>query len=187
MGRLTLSAKEERKGYVLNGVMDKRWTGKQGAALLKVSQRHLWRMLAAYRGMGPAALGHGNRGSQPANKTPAAVRDQVVTLAAGKYAGVNDTHLAELLGEREGVRVARSTLQRLLRQAGIRSPKKRRAPRRRSRRERYPQEGLLLQVDGSPHAWLEDRGPRLTLIGAIDDATGTVPYALFLEQEDSQG
>lgn len=46
---------------------------------------------------------------------------------------------------------------------------------------------MLLQIDSSPHAWLEDRGPRLTLIGAIDDATGTVPYALFREQEDTQG
>jgi hypothetical protein len=46
---------------------------------------------------------------------------------------------------------------------------------------------MLLQIDGSPHTWLEDRGPRLTLVGAIDDATGTVPSALFREQEDTQG
>ena len=46
---------------------------------------------------------------------------------------------------------------------------------------------MLLQVDGSRHDWLEGRGPYLTLLGAMDDATGTVPYALFREQEDSQG
>ena len=45
----------------------------------------------------------------------------------------------------------------------------------------------MLQIDGSPHDWLEGRGPRLTLVGAIDDATGKIPYALFREQEDSQG
>jgi hypothetical protein len=50
-----------------------------------------------------------------------------------------------------------------------------------------PQEGMLLQLDGSPHTWLESRGPQLTLLLAIDDATGTVPYALFREQEDTQG
>ena len=55
------------------------------------------------------------------------------------------------------------------------------------RRERYPQEGMLLQIDGSRHDWLEGRGPRLTLIGAVDDATGTVPFALFREQEDAHG
>ena len=33
----------------------------------------------------------------------------------------------------------------------------------------------MLQVDGSPHDWLEGRGPMLCLIGAIDDATSKVP------------
>jgi hypothetical protein len=46
---------------------------------------------------------------------------------------------------------------------------------------------MLLQVDGSRHDWLQGRSPYLTLVGAIDDATGTVPYALFREQEDAQG
>jgi hypothetical protein len=49
------------------------------------------------------------------------------------------------------------------------------------------QEGMLLQLDGSHHRWLENRGPWLTLILAVDDATGTVPYALFREQEDTLG
>jgi len=46
---------------------------------------------------------------------------------------------------------------------------------------------MLVQIDGSLHDWLEGRGPYLTLVAAIDDATGTVPYALFREQEDAQG
>jgi hypothetical protein len=50
-----------------------------------------------------------------------------------------------------------------------------------------PQEGMLLQVDGSHHNWLEDRGPRLTLLVAVDDATGTIPYALFRQNEDTSG
>jgi hypothetical protein len=50
-----------------------------------------------------------------------------------------------------------------------------------------PQEGMLLQLDGSHHRWLENRGPWLTLFLAVDDATGTIPYALFREQEDTLG
>ncbi len=50
-----------------------------------------------------------------------------------------------------------------------------------------PQEGMLLQLDGSHHLWLEDRGPWLTLLLAVDDATGTAPHALFQEQEDTRG
>jgi hypothetical protein len=52
---------------------------------------------------------------------------------------------------------------------------------------RYPCEGMLLQTDGSQHDWLEGRGPKLCLIGAIDDATNKVPYALFQEQETTEG
>ena len=50
-----------------------------------------------------------------------------------------------------------------------------------------PQEGMLLQLDGSYYAWLEDRGPWLTLLLAVDDATGTVPYGVLREREDTQG
>jgi hypothetical protein len=70
---------------------------------------------------------------------------------------------------------------------GLSGPRKRKAPKHRSRRERYTQEGMLVQIDGSRHDWLEGRGPWMTLIGAIDDATGKVLYALFREQEDAIG
>ena len=46
---------------------------------------------------------------------------------------------------------------------------------------------MLLQLDGSRHAWLEERGPWLTLLAAIDDATGTIPAAVFRTQEDAAG
>lgn len=108
-------------------------------------------------------------------------------LARDRYGGFNHCHLTEMLTEREGICLSRSTVRRILTEAGIRSPRKRRPPGHRSRRERYPCEGMLLQLDGSQHDWLEGRGPKLTLIGAIDDATGKVPYALFRYQEDAQG
>ena len=57
----------------------------------------------------------------------------------------------------------------------------------RCRRERMPQEGVLVQIDGSYHNWLESRGPWLTLLFAVDDATGTIPWALFSEREDAKG
>jgi hypothetical protein len=50
-----------------------------------------------------------------------------------------------------------------------------------------PQEGVLVQIDGSYHNWLESRGPWLTLLLAVDDATGTIPWALFSEREDAKG
>ena len=92
-----------------------------------------------------------------------------------------------MLAKREGIKLSRSTIRRILLTGGMRSLRGRRAPRRYSRRERYPQEGMLLQINGSRHDWLQGRGPHLTLVGAVDDATGTVPFALFRQQEDAHG
>jgi hypothetical protein len=46
---------------------------------------------------------------------------------------------------------------------------------------------MLVQIDGSRHAWLEERGPWLCLLAAIDDATGKLAAAVFREEEDAAG
>lgn len=187
MKELIVSTKAQGRVRVLNNVLAGTLKVREGAMLLGVSERHTWRLLGAYRREGVAAVVHGNRGRPPAHTLPAELRAQALTLAQTMYRGCNDTHLVELLAEREGLHLSRATWQRWRHAAGLKSPRQRRAPRHRSRRERMPQEGLLLQWDASPHAWLQDRGPRLTLVGAIDDATGEVVAATFRGQEDAQG
>jgi len=184
---VTLNRKEQRRLVVLNQVEVGRMTGREASEVLGLSLRHVRRLLAAYRKEGAAALAHGNRGRKPHHALDEGVRKQVLELVQSTYIGCNHRHTTELLAEREGIVLSRSSVRRILLGAGIKSPRKRRAPKHRSRRERYPQEGMLLQIDGSRHDWLEGRGSYLTLIGAIDDATGKVPYALFREQEDAQG
>ena len=101
------------------------------------------------------------------------------------YAGTNHTHLSELLSEREGIDIGRSTLRRILVNAGLSSPRSRRPPKHRVRRQRMPREGMLIQMDGSHHPWLGNQAPPFTLLIAVDDATGTVVDALFCDQEDA--
>ena len=187
MRGLTLTTKEQTRLCIMNGVLERQWAIAEAAQLLSVSERHAWRLLAAYRKEGAAALAHGNRGRPPSNATTTAVRAQVVILASEHYRGVNHTHFTELLAEREGISLSRSTVRRLLVGAGLASHQRRRPPCHRYRRERMPQEGMLVQIDGSHHRWLGESGPWLTLLLAVDDATGTVPYALFREQEDTEG
>jgi transposase len=177
---VTLNAKEQKWLMVLNRLGE-------GAGVLGLSVRQLRRLLARYRKEGAAGLVHGNRGRRPYNKVDDTVRARVNELAVSKYAGLNNQHFSEVLAEREGLRLSCSTVRRVLLGSGMSSPRKRRAPRHRGRRERYPQQGMLLQIDGSYHDWLEGRGPRLCLVGAIDDATGEVPHALFRLEEDTQG
>ena len=184
---LTLSKDEQMRLRVLNEVEGGRLRAGEAAVMMKVSARHARRLRAAYRREGAAGLAHGNRGRRARNAVAAEMAERVVSLVRERYRGVNQQHLTELLEEEQGIRLSRSTVRRVLLRAGIGSPRTRRAPRHRGRRERKPCEGMLLQVDGSPHDWLEGRGPRLCLVGAIDDATSHVPAAVFRRQEDIEG
>ena len=110
----------------------------------------------------------------------------VVHLARTRYAGANHTHLSELLAERESIDIGRTTLRRILLDAGLSSPRRRRPPKHRVRRQRMPREGMRIQMDGSRHPWLGDQAPPFALLIAVDDATGAVVDALFCGQEDSR-
>jgi transposase len=184
---ITMTSRDQRRAWILTKLLVGEVTTTEAAALLSLSERQVWRLRRAFERDGPAALVHGNRGRPSSRRLAEAVRAQIVELARTTYDGANDSHLAELLAEHEGIEIGRSSLQRLLRGAGLASPRRRRPARHRSRRDRMPQEGLLLQTDGSRHDWLEGRGPRLTLVGAIDDATGRMTAATFRDQEDVAG
>ncbi len=184
---IALTQQEQQRVHVLTRVHAGALRAWEAAQLLRLSLRHVRRLLVRLRQQGLAALAHGNRGRPSPRRLAEEVRARVLTLARTTYAGVKDHHLAELLQEHEGLRLSRRTVQRLLRAAGIGSPRTRRPPRHRRRRERMPQAGLLVQLDGSQHPWLEDRGPRLVLHAAIDDATGKVLGGVFRLEEDTQG
>ena len=187
MRGLTLTQREQARLQVLNSVLEHQIQVDGAAQVLGVSKRHLWRTLAAYRKEGAAALAHGNRGRPPRNATPEGTKAEVGYLARTSYPGANHTHLTELLAQREGIVLGRSTVRRILVSAGIPSPCRRRPPRHRVRRQRMPHQGMLVQIDGSHHPWLEERGPRFALLLAVDDATNTVPHALFHQEEDTCG
>jgi transposase len=187
MKGLTLNMKEQTRLCILNTVLERKCTVVEAAQLMGVSERHVWRILAAYRKEGAAVLAHGNRNRLPSNSISSTVKAKVITLATGRYQGVNHTHFTELLAQREEIVLSRSTVRRLLVSVGLTSPRHRQQPCHRYRRERMPKEGMLVQIDGSHHRWLEERGPWLTLLLSVDDATGSVPCALFQRQEDTEG
>lgn len=184
---ITLDGQEQVRLVVLGRVDRGELTAVAAAELLGLSERQVRRLLAGYRRDGAAAVAHGNRGRTPAHALAPDLVARVVALVRDRYAHCNHQHLSELLAEREGIVLPRSSLRRVLLAAGVPGPRTRRAPKHRSRRERMTQEGMLLQIDGSRHAWLGDQRPLLTLVAAIDDAVGTVPHALFREQEDAHG
>ena len=182
-----MKQQEQARIQVLNSVLEHHLPIAQAAEIMGISERHTKRLLAAYRKDGPAAVAHGNRGRRPHNAVPEEAAAAVVKLASNGYAGANHSHLTELLREREGIDLSRPTVRRILVKAGLGSPRSRRSQQHRFRRKRMPQEGMLIQVDGSPHPWLEDRGPRFVILLAVDDATGVVAQAIFHPSEDTRG
>jgi len=182
-----LSQKELQRVNVISRCVKGDMACARAAELLSLSVRQVRRLKKRLREQGEAALAHANRGRPSPRRLPSRVRHAVVRLARTSYAGFNDHHLCEKLCEVEGFSLSRETLRRMLRQAGIGSPRQRRAPAHRQRRLRSACEGELVQLDGSPHDWLEGRGPGLTALGMQDDSTGKILAAQFFPSETALG
>ena len=144
MKGVTLNQKEQARHQVLNAILEHQLPVPQAAEVLEVSERRAWRLLAACRREGAAALSHGNRGRQPRNTVPEETAAAVIILASEKYAGFNHSHLTEVLAEREDIHLIRQAVSRLLNRHGLTSARCHRPPKHRVRRERMPQEGMLL-------------------------------------------
>ena len=147
-----------------------RVTGRGGAEVLGLSLRQVRRTVAAHRKEGAAGLAHGNRGRTSSRKTPAAMHSEILDLARNRYSDHNDTLFTEKLEKLHDIEVSRSTVRRSRRSIAQGSPSKRRPPRHRTHRERHPLEGMLLQLDGSPHQWLEGRGHGRALVPPVPGA-----------------
>src|SRR5579863_3450170 len=183
----TLSQKELQRVSVISACIKGDMACARAAELLCLSVRQVKRLKRRMREDGEAALAHANRGRPSHRRLPDTVRRRILQLARTTYTGFNDHHLREKLVEREGFALSRETLRRLLRQQGLGPPRKRRAPAHRQRRLRSARIGELVQLDGSPHDWLEGRGPRLTALGMQDDATGKILAAQFFSSETAFG
>jgi len=182
-----LSQKELQRVSVIGACIKGELACARAAVLLCVSVRQVKRLKKRMREEGEAALAHANRGRRSPRRLADDAVAQIVQLARGTYAGFNDHHLCEKLVEREGFSLSRESLRRLLRKNGIGSPRKRRAPAHRQRRLRSARIGELVQLDGSPHDWLEGRGSRFTALGMQDDATGKILAAQFFPSETTFG
>src|SRR5260370_33760770 len=178
-GTVAVSQRELQRVAVISRCVKGELACARGAGLLCVSVRKIKRLKKRMREDGEAAWAHANRGRPSHRRLPQAVRERIVQLSRGSYAGFNDHHLCEKLVEREGISLSRETLRRLLRQQGLGSPRKRRAPAHRQRRVRSAQLAELVQLDASLHDCLERPGPPLTPPGMQDDATRNILPAQF--------
>ena len=146
-----MSQLEQTRLHLLNSVLEYQLPVIQAAEIMGASERHAWRLLAAYRREGAAAFAHPNRGLQTTQHDLRRRGESGGQPASTAYAGANHTHLTELLKERELIVLSRPTVRRILSRAGIPSPRDRRPGKHQVRRQWMPQAGKLVQIDGSFH------------------------------------
>jgi transposase len=187
METFTMSRKELPRPGLLAAAVAGRITHREGAAALRITPRQFQRLKQRFREGGPLAVRHQGRRRPSHRRLAAGVGAQVQALLQDRYAGFNDTHLTEKLRELHGLAVSRESVRRLRRALGWPAVHRRRPAQHRARRPRAAAAGQLLQIDGSPFPWLEGRGPAMTLLGAIDEATSTVIALHFRPTEDLHG
>jgi hypothetical protein len=182
MELFTMTDRELRRLEAMQRIEGGDLTQPEAALRLALSGRQVKRLWRAYRLGGPRALCSRRRGRPSNNRCDPEVLARAVELVARQYVDFGPTLACEKLAERDGLEVKRETLRKAMIAAGFWTPHRRRRvvhpP-----RERRPQRGELIQGDGSPHAWFENRGPRCSLLVFIDDATSSIGAARFAPQE----
>ena len=186
-GILSMSQKERQRYHVLKTVWDGGITLKEAGQAMRVSYRHAKRLKKRLERHGARGLIHGNRGRPAPNGVKPAVKERIIELSKDPYANFNDTHFTEKLNEQEGIRISRETVRRLRRTNGMKAKRKRRPKKHHRRRLREAQEGMMVLWDGSPHKWFGDDEAPCCLMAAVDDATGQLLEAFFIEYEGSFG
>jgi transposase len=182
--RIALSQRERDRLRVLHEIRQKQITQREAARRLKISGRHVRRLLVAVEKRGDRALLHGLRG-RPSNRRLAARWERkILTRVRERYADFGPTLAAEHLAQ-EGLPVSRETLRKWMVKASLWRPRAQRVKSIHVWRERRASFGELVMQDSSPFRWLEERGPACQLIAVIDDATSRF-YARFTEQDTTE-
>jgi hypothetical protein len=147
--------------------------------------RQVRRLCTAYERHGPTGLASRKRGKPSNRRLSEAFQQRATEIVRELYCDFGPTLAQEKLLELHGVRVAKETLRKWMATAGIWLTRAKRLPKAHQPRHRRACFGELVQIDGSPHAWFEDRGPSCTLLVYIDDATGRLMELRFVEVESA--
>jgi hypothetical protein len=182
--RIALSQRERDRLRVLHEAKRKQITQIEAARRLKISDRHLRRLLVGLRNLGDRAVLHGLRGRPSNRRLTARFEQQILTRVRQRYADFGPTLAAEHLAQ-EGLPVSRETLRKWMVKASLWRPRAQGIKTIHVWRERRASFGELVMQDSSPFRWLEERGPACQLIAVMDDATSRF-YARFTEHDSTE-
>lgn len=181
--QITMSTKEANRISILEKLKTKELQQKKAANILGLSVRHVRRLFQKYQRDGAAGITHRLRGIPSNNRADAKTLDIAVGVVKTQYHDFTITLAHEKLIAHHQFSYSIETLRHALIRDGFWHPKRQPKPVIYQIRERRSSEGELIQIDGSPYAWFEDRGPYCTLLVYIDDATGKLLWLEFTESE----
>lgn len=185
-GVVSMSAKERHRLRVVQAVHERQLKQVEAARELGLSVRQIKRLVKPWRQSGAAGLVSRRRGQPSNRRIGEAEREEMLYQVRRRYADFGPTLAAEYLQRKHGFTRSVETLRQWMIEDGLWKPKRQRKKQVFQLRERRACVGELVQIDGSPHAWLEDRGPRCSLIAFVDDATGRLQYAQFVPSESTR-
>ncbi|MEM5332216.1 ISNCY family transposase [Paraburkholderia sp. JHI2823] len=182
---ITASMRELERVKVIEAVVEGRLRCFQAAERLQLSERQISRLCRRYEAAGPAGLVSGRRG-QPSNRELSVdLRARAMALVRERYADFGPTLACEKLAECHGIWLAKETVRRWMRDAGLWIPRAQRPPKVYQPRARRACLGELVQIDGSDHRWFEERAPACTLLVYVDDATSRLMHLHFTQTEST--
>ena len=180
---LMLKQKDLKRATLIEACIKGHCTVKQVATALGLSERRVKQIKKEVKENGVKSIQHGNRGRKPKNTISDETRKRILELRSSyEYEISNFKHFQELLKERENIDISYSALYHILRNAGIKSPKRHRKTKLHHRRKRKECEGMMLQADGTPFDWFGN-GQKYSLHGFVDDATGKITGLYMCKNE----
>lgn len=184
-----MNDKEITKEYWIRKITNKECTIAIAAESLGLSIRQVKRIKKGYLEKGIESIIHGNLNRKPKHAISEELKKQIIDLKlSDKYKDANIAHFSELIEENElkDIKIKYETIFKILKEHGIKSPKKHRKVKQHHRRKRLECCGKMLQIDATPYDWFGD-GIKNNIHGAIDDATGKITGLYMTENECLEG
>ena len=180
---ISMSTKELDRLKIMDQLSQKLITQRQAADILGVSARQIRRLVREYKIHGPKGIVSKKRGKASNRSLPIYKVELAKALIEQKYVNFGPTLAHEKLAQLHGLEMSVSSIRSLMIANGLWNERRKKKKNIHQLRERRAKEGELIQIDGSPHAWFEERGPKASLLLSVDDATSKIMNGIFAPTE----
>lgn len=180
---ISMSQRDLSKYDVIQSSIRQEITVQKAGELLHLTERQVYNLRIKVKENGAEGLIHGNRGKPGNRRMPGKERQEIISILRQRYSDFRPTHASEKLRDIHGLDKDPKTIRLIMTAERLWKPKQQKSSEYRSSRPPKEHYGEMQQFDGSYHYWFEERAPECCLLASIDDATGRITQAQFVEHE----